>query len=239
MKPLLKSITNNYIVLGASSSIGLPVCSGILNDGHRVIAHSNSRTRELMFLQKKFPNQLTLFKKDFLDEPLVFEDSIFSDLNEIHGIVHCPSLPLEIKSMLKTNWSEIEDNMKIQVKSLHALLKRLSKLNVLSNTRCVVINSEISLQDLPPKGFLSYGITKIALDTFCKFISNELSNKILLNQISPSMFESNLLKNIPSFVKEQNNVGSFSPEAEIFDLVYYLLFKASDDEVNQNLHLSG
>ena len=53
------------------------------------------------------------------------------------------------------------------------------------------------------------------------------------------MFESNLIKDVPTFVKEQNNIGSLKPEVEIFNLVFYLFFEAADNEINQNLCISG
>ena len=238
-KLLSMSATKNYVVLGASSSIGLPVCKAILNDGHRVIAHVNSRNKELVTLCEQFPYQLRILRKNFLDEDFIFEDKTFVNLDAVHGILHCPSLPLEIKSTLKTKWSEIDNNMKVQIKSLHALILCLSKLKLLNKTRLVVINSEVSTITSPPKGFLSYAIPKIALDAFCRLIGNEFNNKIIVNQISPSMFESNLISNVPTFVKEQNSVGALRPEVEILNLVYYLLFEATENEINQNLSISS
>jgi len=228
-----------FLITGASSSIGLPLCSSLLQKGYKVIAHVNSSLEKMNELEEMFGDSLSIYQKDFSKNEFSFEDLGTGTIKKLNGIIHCPCPPLEIKSITKTSWGDFELNMSIQLKSLHLLIQHLISCNLLDETRLVVINSEVIAGKSPPKGFAAYATAKFALQAYCSCINQEIKpGKLIINQVSPGMFESNLLKNIPNFVKEINNVGYIDPSIDILEVVNFLLFEASPKIKNQNFVIS-
>ena len=231
----------NILIIGASSEIGFPLCNNLLQNGHNVIAHANSRITRFATLNKKFSNQLLTYNQDFNNPAELVEHVFPKDLIEVvHGIIHCPSPPIEIKHVLKTPWYDFEKHINVHLKSLHLTLQYLNNLKMLSKTRLVVVNSELSIMQNLPRGYSSYASSKIALSTYCSSINADIKpNKLIVNQISPSMFNSKLLEKIPTYLKEFTEGNKINPKTDILKVVEFLLFEASDKIKNQNIHISS
>jgi NAD(P)-dependent dehydrogenase (short-subunit alcohol dehydrogenase family) len=231
----------NILIIGASSEVGFPLCKKLLQNGHNVIAHANSRISLFTSLNQKFSNQLLTYTQNFNNPDELVENIFPRDfIGAIHGIIHCPSPPIEIKHVLKTPWSDFEKHINVHLKSLHLILQYLNNLKMLSRTRLVVVNSELSIMQKIPKGYSSYASSKIALSSYCSSINEDIkADKLIVNQISPGMFDSRLLEKIPAYLKEFNEGNKIDPKTDILKVVEFLLFEASDKIRNQNIHISS
>jgi 3-oxoacyl-[acyl-carrier protein] reductase len=231
----------NILIIGASSEVGFPLCKKLLQNGHNVIAHANSRISLFTSLNQKFSNQLLTYTQNFNNPDELVENIFPRDLiGTIHGIIHCPSPPIEIKHVLKTPWNDFEKHINVHLKSLHLILQYLNNLKMLSRTRLVVVNSELSIMQKIPKGYSSYASSKIALSSYCSSINEDIkADKLIVNQISPGMFDSKLLEKIPAYLKEFNEGNKIDPKTDILKVVEFFLFEASDKIRNQNIHISS
>jgi short-subunit dehydrogenase len=231
----------NYLVVGASSEIGLVVCRNLLKKGHNLISHVNTRISRMNSLNKEYPGKLTIFKQDFNNSNESIEEVFpLKDLNSIDGIVHCPSPAIEIKHIFKTPWTDFENHLNVQIKSLHNILQFLNNSKLLNNTKLVIVNSELSIIKKLPKGYSAYGCSKITLDAYCSFINEDINNKkLIVNQVSPGMFDSKLLRNLPAYLKEFSEENKINHESDILEVIDFLLFRASDKVKNQNIHISS
>jgi short-subunit dehydrogenase len=230
----------NILIIGASSEIGMPLCKKMLQKGHNVIAHANTRINRFESLNKEYSTQLLTYKQNFNNPAELVKNVFPNEMEVVHGIIHCPSPSIEIKHVLKTPWEDFEKHINVQLKSLHLTLQYLNNLKLLNKTRLIVVNSELSIIQKLPKGYSSYASSKIALSAYCSSINEDINaNKIIVNQVSPSMFESKLLKKIPTYLKEFTDGNKINPKTDILHIIEYLLFDASDKVRNQNIHISG
>ena len=231
----------NILIIGASSEVGFPLCKKLLQNGHNVIAHANSRISLFDSLNQKFSNQLITYTQNFNNSDELVENIFPRVLSGvIHGIIHCPSPPIEIKSVFNTPWNDFEKHISVHLKSLHLILQHLNNLKKLSMTRLIVVNSELSIMKKIPKGYSSYVSSKIALSAYCSSLHEDIkAEKLIVNQISPGMFDSRLLEKIPTYLKEFNGENKIDPKTDILKVVEFLLFEASDKIRNQNIHISS
>jgi len=234
-------IKKQILIIGASSEIGLVLCKNFLDNGYNVISQVNTGASRLKSLSTQYPGQLSIYKQDFNNSYESVEDVFpLEGLTTLNGIVHCPSPPIDIKHILKTSWDDFQSHFNVHIKSLHQTIKFLNNSKLLNNTKLVVINSELSVIKKPPKGFSAYGSSKTALSFYCSSLNEDIHfSKLIVNQISPSMFESRLLKKIPAYLKEFSNESKINHDADILEVVNFLLFRASDKVKNQNIHISS
>jgi short-subunit dehydrogenase len=111
---------------------------------------------------------------------------------------------VQIKRFEDYSWSEINNQINIQVRSLHFLLSSLIKKNKISNkTKIIILGSEAT-SGKPPRGMLDYVASKGLLKWYCDIFRREFKD-IKLSFLSPNMFNSPLLSNLPKFFIEKNS----------------------------------
>ena len=81
------AINKTVLILGCSSDIGIQTAQKFLKKKWNVIAHFNKNKKGVDILQKKYINQIKLFKLD-LSNPKSVMNFASEENNLIHGQIH-------------------------------------------------------------------------------------------------------------------------------------------------------
>jgi NAD(P)-dependent dehydrogenase (short-subunit alcohol dehydrogenase family) len=171
---------NTFVIIGASSGIGLQLASNLAEQGHQVIGTFNSTA-----VSATSPN-ITYHNYNVVDE-----NAVLSFLPEkIDGLVYCPG-SINLKPFARIKPEEFLADFNLQVNGLikvlqasHAALKR-------SENASVVMFSTVAVQlGLPFHTQVS--VSKGAIEGLTKALSAEWSPSIRVNCIAPSLTDTPL-----------------------------------------------
>ena len=113
----------NILITGGSSSIGKKFMKVLDKNEFEIICQiyknkSLTKKKNTTYIKSNFLNLASLKK---------FSNLLIKKYEKIHCIVHLPSLKIKIKKFEDYNWLEINNQLNIQVRSLHQILKDLIK----------------------------------------------------------------------------------------------------------------
>jgi short-subunit dehydrogenase len=190
----------NIIITGGSSSIGRELINKLSLKKVNIIYQINKskpfiKKKNINFIRSDFCNHVSLKK---------FINFVTKKTNKIDFLIHLPSSKIQIKKFEDYSWFEINSQINIQVRSLHFLLTSLIKKKMLSRkTKIIILGSEAT-SGRPPRGMLDYVASKGLLKWYCNIFRREFKD-IKLTLLSPNMFKSPLLSNLPEFFIEKNS----------------------------------
>lgn len=229
------------LITGASSSIGRPLTQQLINQGYQVLAHYRRPNDELNSLKKKFTTKLHLLNADLgnSSELRNFTASLES-FGPLFAVVHLPSPQISLKPLPHIEWMEYEQHLNVQLKSLQQIVQ--STIRSMKKARegyIISIGSDAIASEPTPKGFTAYAVAKAALHQFLKSLAAEYFEYGLhIVQITPRMFKSPLLDELPEYVIEQTlakqsvpkkkNTGNNTYQAEISNMIINLLNGSSN-----------
>ena len=240
-------IQKTILVIGAGSSIGVPLVINLLDLGFRVIAQSRSTPSKLFDIKIKNPENLIFFNLDFSNENAEKETIALIELcgNELFSVVHLPSVPPDIHPLSMTSIEDFELHINFQLRSLHLVFQNLNKVMKRSpDFRVVAVNSELSKKDLPPKGLAPYVIAKSVADRYLNCLDSEYrSYGVKVNQILPGMFRSPFINGYPEYVIDdmlgEDNKDGITPEEDLIPLILYLLSHFGRNIYGQKIEVNG
>lgn len=187
----------NILITGSSSHLGCLIIN-YLKKNYFLILHSNKK-----ILKKRLG--IKIYKANFnnMNSTEKFAKKIVKMNKKIDIIIHLPSKKINIKNFYNYSWSEIINQINIQVRSLHILLSALFiKKKINNNFKLIIITSDI-LNNLST-GMLDYLCAKSILKYYSDNFNKELKGKFNSYEIRPKMFKSPLVKNIPNYIIEKN-----------------------------------
>ena len=235
------------LVIGASSSIGIPLIDKLLCQDFHVVGQYRTLSPKLEAMRQQFPRRLELFNLDFNEEN---SDKKISELiqlchSDLFAMVHLPSVMPTIKPLRKSIVNDFFEHFDLQIRSLHSIICGLHKvLSKAEDFRLIGVNTEYSAMQMPPKGLAPYVVAKAAALSYLDCVDAEYREKgVKVNQILPGMFRSPLLKDIPEYVIEGNvNNGSnknieLCPDKDIASMIAYLLSPAGVNVRGQKIVL--
>lgn len=224
------------LITGASSSIGRPLTQQLIHQGYQVLAHYRRPHDELDSLKLNYEEKLHLLNADLgnSSELKNFTASLES-FAPLYAIIHLPSPRISLKPLPHIDWNEYEHHLNVQLKSLQQIVQ--STIRSMKKARqgyIISIGSDAIASDPAPKGFTAYAVAKAALNQFLKSLDAEYrENGLNIFQITPKMFKSPLLDELPEYVIEQtlakqNNPkqkprGDITYQAEITNIIIDLL----------------
>jgi short-subunit dehydrogenase len=204
----------NYIIFGATGSIGTHISNKIKQSNYNVIETSSNKDKALC-------KNILFVDNDNLDN--------LKDINNITGIIwaHGINTNDNISTVDLNITKEIFDvNVCFIINTLNYLLKN-NKIN--NNANLIIISSiwEHTTRD----NKLSYSLTKSALSNVVKSLSYDLSFKnILINNVCPGPIENEMtLKTLSQ--NELNNIKNFMGFNrlvnldDVWNIIEFLLFK--------------
>ena len=196
----------NIVITGISSSIGLELIKNFDKKNNLIWGQYYKSSPEAILREIKNTENFNLFSVDFCkyDELKNFSDTIFNSEKKIDVLIHLPSAKLEIRQFEKISWASFEHQILIQVRSLHVLISRLKKrIAQKNNAKIIVCGSEVTEGSIPA-GMIDYVTTKGMLKYYCESLKKELQDKnVTIHYISPGMFRSKLLSNLPNYIIEK------------------------------------
>lgn len=186
----------NIIVIGASSSLGKKICKHIKKKNF-LILHTNSanlkKEKNNIIIKSNFKSKLSLNQ---------FIKKIIKLNKEIDCIIHLPSEKIRIDHFYNYTWEEINNQLLIQLRSLHSLICNLIKNKMIKKKiKIISINSEVTKKNT--KGMLDYYLSKTLLHIYLKNIKKE-DRSLKVYELFPSMFKSQLLSKLPNYFVNQH-----------------------------------
>lgn len=164
---------NSYIIAGASSGIGLALAK-LLIDNH--IVYGISRTPGVLELHKNYRHIPFDFSAD---------TSLPEITGTINGLVYCPG-SITLKPLERLSTTDIDNDFTINAKGAFSFVKAYIK-NIKQNTHAnIVLFSSVAVQTGLPY-HVSIAMAKGAVEGLTKALAAELSPKICVNAIAPSL----------------------------------------------------
>lgn len=191
------------LVTGASSDIGIAFIRSLFTGPRAkttvVLAHSFSGGGRIAELQAEFGAERVISLRADLTDPTAVSGLVDEVL--VHGVpqafLHLPALRLSTERFTKFNWEKFQLDMAVQVQSPVIVLKRLLPLMVkLPRARVVFVLSS-AVHGVAPKYMSMYTTAKYAqLGLMRSLAADYASTTVRINSISPSMVETQFLKDI-------------------------------------------
>lgn len=247
-----------FLVTGASSDIGRELVARLCRRGDSpvILAHYYQGGDSLGKVDAGAGGaRIVPLRADFRDPAQVADlaQHILLNYGAPRRIVHLPAARLRYERFAKMDWLQLQDDMTIQVHSIVSLLKvfipllRRSSMPGASQDReaakIVFVLSSVTL-GLPPKYMTAYNVVKYALLGLMRSIAAEYATEgISVNAVSPSMVDTQFLKELPSKAIElaasAHPLHRNATAAEVCDSIEFLLFRGSDYMNGVNLPLTG
>jgi len=147
------------------------------------------------------PMQADLSNTDELNS---FCERVASQTPSLTAVMFCAAPRLKFQHLAKTDWLQFQQHFDVQIRAPHEVIRRLLPLmgKEVSPTKVVFILSSVII-GTPPKNMVPYVVSKYAELGLMKALAAEYSNKnIRFNAVSPSMVETEFLREIPEKIIE-------------------------------------
>jgi 3-oxoacyl-[acyl-carrier protein] reductase len=224
----------NYLIVGASSGIGLATVTLLKKEGNTIFTASRNESDALKQLQTTFINFNAAqdnFPADFLPELL-------------HGVVYCPG-SINLKPFHRFSLEDFRNDLEVNffgaVKTIQAALPALKK----ANGSSVVLFSTVASQ-LGMPFHTSVASAKSALEGLAKSLAAEYStNQIRVNVVAPSLTDTPLAEKLLSSPEKReasdkrHPLGRVGKPEDIAATVAFLLSEKASWITGQTLHVDG
>lgn len=225
-------MNKNYIVVGASSGIGLALTKQLTDAGHHVVA-----------LARNEGELAGLSNVTFIEHDVTSEELPAISLEIIDGFAYCPgTINLKPFHGLKLNdfQHDFDVNVKGAIKTLQSVIKQMKK----GGNSAIVFFSTVAVSQGMPF-HASVAASKGALEGLTRSLAAELSPNVRVNCIAPSVTDTPLASRILSSDDKKeasgkrhalNRVGTAE---EVAELAAYLLSDKSGWMTGQIIGLDG
>ncbi|MCG2381443.1 SDR family oxidoreductase [Staphylococcus epidermidis] len=162
---------------------------------------------------------------------------------KIDILVNNVAINFEMGNFTEMKWDQflpkIEEEMKAAFVSTEAVLDVMKKQNY---GKLIYISSSLSNNPMP--GFIAHGTAKGALNSFVRFLAQELGTyNIPANTIAPGMVETDLTKDTPLTEKEQaanfTPLGRIAQPVDVARVALYLASQQSNFVTGTYIPVSG
>ena len=222
----------NYIIIGGSAGIGKELVELLEGQDTNIIATYNRNKIEDR-------QNVNYIKLDVLSDSL----NIDHLPQEIHGLAYCPG-SINLKPFHRFKDEDFIDDFKLQVlgatKIIKQLLPRLKK----SEDSSILLFSTVAVQS----GFTFHSqvaMSKGAIEGLTRSLAAELSPKIRVNAIAPSLTNTSLADrflNTDEKIKlhsENNPLKRIGQAKDIAEAAVFLLTQKSSWVTGQIIHVDG
>ena len=239
-------MNRNYLILGASSDIGIELIKEINNreENATIWAHYCLNDKVLRNIEEKNGNSICPLSADFSD--LNDVKKICLIINESKkipsSIVHLSAPKLQYLRFNTLDWDDCINDVYIQVGSIFQLLQfflpRISKME--QRAKVVFMLSENTIN--PPAKFTTkYTMSKYMLLGLMKSLVTEYSGKnVNINALSPSMVDTKLLSKIDRRMLEVcGTIDNILAPSDVVPSLWNLLSEYSDNMNGENILFLG
>lgn len=225
--------TKNYLIIGASSGIGKSLTNILVKEGHNVVG---------TYFKTSFKSDVSNLKIHPLD---VNEEHLALDFlpETLDGLIYCPG-SIILRPFHRIKPAEFLEDYNFQVigaiKVLQACLPALKK----SSAASVILFSTVAVQ----MGFNFHSLvasSKGAIEGLTHALSAELSPKIRVNCIAPSVTDTPLAAGIVGSEEKKETNAQRHPlqrvgeAADIAEMASFLLSNKASWITGQVFHVDG
>jgi 3-oxoacyl-[acyl-carrier protein] reductase len=198
-------MNKTLLIVGASSSVARDVMSQLNGKFSRVIGQIREDLPQTPTLNGATFNSV-LNPLQTVEDALYFASQI-KELcaNSLDAILFCASPRIQFKHLAKTTPVELQEHFQIQALIPFTIVRELAPLLARKNgdTSQVVFVLSSVVDGTTPKNMIPYVVGKFAALGLMKALAAELNPKgVRINAISPSMFASPFLKDVPEKILE-------------------------------------
>ena len=222
-----------YLIIGASSGIGLQLANTLATEGHNVIGTFNSHPTE------NSNANIVYHALNVLDAEIDF-----SFLPEIlDGVIYCPG-SINLKPFGRIKADEFTADFNLQVGGLIKILQASFVALKKSANASVVVFSTVAVQiGMPFHSQVSS--SKGAIEGLVKALSAEWAPSIRVNCIAPSLTETPLAAQLlnteekKAAIAQRHPLKKIGTAADIANMASFLLSEKASWITGQILHVDG
>jgi NAD(P)-dependent dehydrogenase (short-subunit alcohol dehydrogenase family) len=223
---------NTYVIIGASSGIGLQLANNLASQGHSVIGTYNSTSVEASA-------NISFSKYDVTQEGAVMD---FLP-EKIDGLVYCPG-SINLKPFARIKPEEFLADFNLQVNGLIKILQAAQPALKRSERASVIMFSTVAVQlGLPFHTQVS--VSKGAIEGLTKALSAEWSPSIRVNCIAPSLTDTPLAAQLLNTDEkklanaQRHPLKKVGTANDIANMAEFLLSEKSGWVTGQIFHVDG
>jgi NAD(P)-dependent dehydrogenase (short-subunit alcohol dehydrogenase family) len=223
---------NNYVIIGASSGIGMSLAELLNKDGHRVFGTFNSRISE-------DKERISFHPLNVLDEQ---PDLSFLPA-KLDGLVYCPG-SIQLRPFPRIKAQSFMDDYHLQVVGAVKIIQAALAALKAADHSSIVLFSTVAVQN----GFNFHSqisASKGAIEGLTRALAAELAPRIRVNAIAPSLTDTPLASTLlNSDTKRESNAERHPlkrigiPE-DMAQTAQFLLSEKSGWITGQVLHVDG
>lgn len=230
----------NAIVTGGARGIGAAICQALAKDGYRVFINYVNSSEAANALAKKIiadGGEASPIQADVRDDAQV--EAMFQEIIAAGGVdvlVSNANMHFTSKPFLEQSWEEFSQKLNDELHASYVTAKLAASYMVEKGFgRLIFISSTLS--ESPAPAFIAHGSAKGALDTFSKYLAQELGPRgVTSNIVAPGLVLTDATKNAPEEFKEM--IRQHTPTQKIAtpeDVANVVAFLASE----KSSHVTG
>lgn len=230
----------NALITGGARGIGAATAKALAKDGFRVfINYVNSAEVAAHLAEEivKHGGEAHTIQADVRDDAQI--EAMFAEVEEHGGVdvlVSNANMNFTAKPFMEQSWNEFTQKLNDEMHAAYQTAQIAAKgMKTRGFGRLIFISSTLS--ESPAPNFIAHGTAKGALDSFNKYLAQELGPfGITSNIVAPGLVETDATKDAPAEFKEM--IRSFTPTQrvatpdDVANTVRYLAREAS-------LHITG
>jgi len=207
----------NALVTGGSRGIGAATSKALAKDGHRVFVNyvnSTNAANKLVEEIKAKGGEAYAIRADVRNDSEI--ESMFGEIAKHGGVdilVSNANMNFTSKPFLDQTWNEFSQKLNDEMHASYVTARYAAASMVKKKFGRLVFISSI-LSESPSLTFIAHGSAKGALDSFSKYLAQELGPLgITSNVVAPGLVLTDATKNAPDELKEM--IRKFTPTQKI------------------------
>jgi len=197
----------NALITGGARGIGAATAKALAEDGHRVFINFVSSTQTATDLAEEIKGkdgEAIPVQADVRDDEQIkaMFDKIIREHGSVDILVSNANMHFTAKPFLEQTWQEFSQKLNDEMHASYVTAKHAAASMKEHNFgRLIFISSTLS--EGPAPGFIAHGSAKGALDSFSKYLAQELGPfGITSNIIAPGLVLTDATKDAPEEFKE-------------------------------------
>ena len=237
------------VVTGASKGIGAAIAIKLAEDGYPVVINylkSKENAENVLKKIKDFGGEGLAFKCDVQDNNQVkaMIEKANKEFRGVDVLINNASDNIFNKSFNNLDWKDIENHINILIKGAFNTCKYVVPIMENQGTGKIINITSIYTDDKPPLKTYDYVIAKSGLSSFTKSLAAEYGVKgIKVNNVSPGMTSTTLIKNIPDKTKlvaqMKTPLRRIARVEDVANVVSSLVGKAGDFITGETIRVCG